>query len=123
MLEPRRAADGLGGIGRDDAELGLHPRERPLDIEHALEIRALVEYRAHRVTAVQRAEDRAIGRIGGHSRGRQTSRNTVSPSPCSRTSIRQVAGPAGRAISVARRAGSSIEVSRGSVSLSPSPWK
>src|SRR5919199_284548 len=50
----------------------------------------------------------------------QTSRNTVSPSPWSRMSKRQVVLSTRFETSVARRSGSSIEESSGSVSFSAS---
>ena len=53
----------------------------------------------------------------------QISKKTVSPSPCSLISMCQVASPIGRASSVPRRAGCSIDISNGSVLFNASPAK
>ena len=66
VFHARGAGDRLGRIRRDDAEPRLHAGKRRLDVEHALEIRVLVEHRAHRVAAVEGAEDRAVGGVDGH---------------------------------------------------------
>ena len=83
-FEHRRRADRRSGRGRDDAELGLDPGQRRLDIEHLLHEAALVEDTAHRVAAEEAAEDDRIRGIDAH----QRSKNAVSPSPCSTTSKR-----------------------------------
>src|SRR6185437_11126068 len=49
--------DGLGGALRDDAELGLRPRQRGLDIEHPLHELPVDEDAAHLVAAEERAKD------------------------------------------------------------------
>ena len=77
VLDPGGSGDRFGRVGRDDAEPRLHPGQRRLDVEHALEVGALVEHRAHRVAAVERAEDRAVGGIGGH--GRAPGGDAVTP--------------------------------------------
>ncbi len=77
-IDCRGGGDRLGRSRRNYVEARLHPRQRRLDIEHALEQRPIVEHSMHLRRAVERTEDRAIRRIDGH---RQTSRNTVSPLP------------------------------------------
>ena len=66
VLNPCNLPDRFGRLRWDDVKPRLHPRKRRLDIEHPLEISALVEHCAHRVAAVQCAEDRTVGRIGWH---------------------------------------------------------
>ena len=66
VLEPRGGRDGGRGVAGDQAEMGLHPGERGLHVQHALEVGGLVEHGAHGVGAVEGAEDRAVGGVGGH---------------------------------------------------------
>ena len=67
--------DRLGGVRRDDPHAALDPGERGFHVQHALEIRCLVEHRAHGVTAVERAEDRAVGGVNGH--GKTSERDRI----------------------------------------------
>ena len=49
MLDFRRLADCAGCFGWDNAEARLHPRQRRLNIQQALEIRPVVEHGTHGV--------------------------------------------------------------------------
>ena len=62
----RRLADRLRRLHRDNPHSPLHLGKRRLHVQHPLEIRALIEHRAHRVAAIQRAQNGSIGWVGGH---------------------------------------------------------
>ena len=52
----RRLGDRVDGARRNDADLRLGARQRDLEIEHALQARAIVERRAHGRARDQRSE-------------------------------------------------------------------
>ena len=78
-----RRGDGRGGVGRDHARARLRLGERGLEGEHRGELGLRADQRRDLGVADEAAEP---GMIEG--RDHQTSRNTVSPSPCSRMSKR-----------------------------------